>query len=158
MAYPMQRAALEECTAIPAPPTLLHVPRQMESRVAAILVRVLHAVVRAHAEVGPDGQETQDAWELIWAAPSLLLRIPPGTHLPAADGADAGPAGPSVAQILRQRCQRAESWDWESLMLTMLEERGAAGRLVPSDDLRDVRADEARRFATVTELVQADAV
>ena len=102
------RAMLEECTGQPAPPTLLHVPRQMESRVASILVRVVHAVVRAHAETGPDGQETQDAWELMWAAPSLLLRVPPGVHLPAADGADAGPNGPSIAQTLRTRCQRAE--------------------------------------------------
>ena len=82
----------------------------------------------------------------------------PGANLPAGDGAEAGTAGPSVAQILRRRCQAAECWDWQSLMRTMLEEREAARHVIPSDGLRDVRTEEERRFSTITKLVQADAV
>jgi uncharacterized protein (TIGR03084 family) len=73
---PVQRDLAEACMATPAPPTLLYVPRQTETRVAAILVRVAHAVVRAHAEAGPDSQETCDAWRLLWLAPYTAAAHP----------------------------------------------------------------------------------
>ena len=54
---PVRRDLAAGCMETPAPTTLLYVPRQMETRVAAILVRVTQAVIRAHAESGPKSQE-----------------------------------------------------------------------------------------------------
>ena len=97
-------------------------PRQLENRIAAILVRVAHAVARVHAEGGAAARETQDAWQLMRLAPTLLLRAPAGVKLTAGDGANAGPSGPFVAQTLRLRCQKAECWSWSQLMSEYLEE------------------------------------
>ena len=49
----------------------------------------------------------------------------------AGDAAEAGPAAPSVAQVLRLRYQRAERWSWDELMEELIAER--AGRK-PSTD------------------------
>ena len=58
----VRRDLTEACMQSPAPTILLYAHRQMESRVAAILVRVVHAVARAHAESGAASREAQDAW------------------------------------------------------------------------------------------------
>ena len=109
---PVQRDLAEACMATPAPTTLLYVPRQTETRVAALLVRAAHAVVMAHSENGPDSLETWDAWRLLWLAPTLLLRVPDGSKVPAGDASEGNALCAPVAQALRLRCQRAECWDW----------------------------------------------
>ena len=132
----------EEYAGAPAAGTMQWAPRALRERVAAVLRDLLaDAILATQLEVGTPREAL--AHRLAWAAPSLLLRPPPGK-----DAADEGQAGAAAAAAVRSRVQLAEAADWQTLLQDALRDRREHRR----------RAAEAEALRQPTATDEADAL
>ena len=130
-------ALLTAATAMPAMPTITWCPRSLRARLGDVLIQLLHNANTA-LEQASGTQACTEALQLLWAAPTILMRRPPKRPH---DSADADASALSTMHILRRRLAYAEAGKWQALLLDYLEERG--GRPAnPTVDAADVTAGD----------------
>ena len=154
LAPPPMEALLAAATMRPALPTVIWCPRPLKARVGDVLAQLLHESTTM-LETASCSAECTQALQLLWIAPSLLLRRPPTQEGKAAavDGREGGDL--SLVATIRHRIARAEQGDWTELLVEYLSERTAAeakGRRGPAEDLES--GDVAARLEVLAAAVR----
>ena len=113
---------LAEWASQPAPPTMVHVPRRLRRRFAAIAMQLFRRATHLSVSVDADPAQKEPAiyYMLLWSFPSLVLRVDP--YHPETE-MEHNARNLRLAASARECLQHAEAGEWHLLLQAALSER-----------------------------------